>query len=545
MQHINKTLMNAFRVTPGHGKYRYAIAPQERFLINLLGILSLASLAFLAIGFFNFIRLSTLAEMVFPLPFIVIFLFRFINALLMTFYPGFDVAQHKKHVADYWKNHEEVRVGILIPVAGESLSVVAKTVKAALRTDYANKLVVLCDDTSEGKYQALAKRLGCSYVQHDKPGVRKKAGNVNYALSQYPGIEQVLILDADFVPRTEILRELVAYAGGTTGIVQSPQHFRLDDRVYGRSKTEFGAALIQRDFYRITQVARNRFDSAICVGTNALYSRKALDQVGGFEGVGGDDPWTHSEDVNTGLKMMNLRLGDGRSYHIRYIPVQLATGDCPDNYYSFYKQQSRWATGSTRLMFSRKTLFSKVLNPLQKLCYFSNALYYFYTVAILSMPVYFLTLVLAREHYSWHYTLFFIPQLLMTYLICPFVMRQEPEPIVSVITVMTTAYTFVQAIFLAIIRRPIGWEPTGHTKGTGRTFRQYKQFVLLYALGVYGVTLAVALRRHAFTASASIILQTMFLLGCFAQLAHMFYLFSDVWLVRKLVAIKDVLMVER
>ncbi len=535
-----------FRITPGHGKYQYAIAPKERLLINSIGVLSLVSLIFLAVGFVNFLRLSLLAAIVFPLPFAVIFLFHFINAFLMSFYPGFDIDRHKKHVIAYWKNHEEPRVGIFIPVAGESLSVVGKTVKAALKADYTDKTVVLCDDTKDGRYRALAERLDCAYVQHDRPGVRKKAGNVNYAISQFPDVEQVLILDADFVVRPEILRELVSYSGGATGIVQSPQHFRLDDRVYKRSKTEFGAALIQRDFYRITQVARNRFNSAICVGTNALYSRKVLDMVGGFEGVGGDDPWTHSEDVNTGLKMMNRRLSDGKPYRIRYIPVQLATGDCPENYYQFYKQQSRWATGSTRLMFSPKTLFSKVLTPIQKICYFSNALYYLYTIAILAMPIYFLTLVLGRHGYSWHYTLFFVPQLVMTYLVTPFVLRREPEPVVSVITVMTTAYTFVQAIFLSVVRRPIGWEPTGGAgKGTGHTFKQYKRFVLAYVFIAYGATLAIALERHAFTLSASVILQAMFVFACFAQIAHILYLFEDAWLVRKLAVIKNVLTAER
>ena len=62
------------------------------------------------------------------------------------------------------------------------------------------------------------------------------------------------------------------------------------------------------------QPARDAADAAICVGTNAVYRRSALDAVGGFAQI------EHSEDVHTGVKM--LRAG----YWTRYVPVLLARG---------------------------------------------------------------------------------------------------------------------------------------------------------------------------------------------------------------------------
>lgn len=539
------------RIKPRYGKYQYAITPSDSKLLRSVGLLSIGSISLLAWGFYYFLNMSLLAAAIFMIPLAIIVLYLLIGALLMASFRGFDIESHEQKVADYWRQSgHQPRVGIMIPVAGESPAIVRQTVKAAMNVDYKNKIVVICDDTPRGKYRKLASDLMCHYIQHDQPGVMKKAGNVNYAISQLPDLEQVLVLDADFVPRREILRELIPYAGDHVGIVQTPQHFRMNDKVYAKSKIEFGAAMVQKDFYRITQVARNRFGSAICVGTNALYNRQALDHVGGFEGVGKYDPWTHSEDVNTGLKMLNYRLEDGKPYRITYVPVQLAIGICPDDYYSFYKQQARWSTGSTRLAFSSKTLFSKVLNPIQKLCYFSNALYYFYTMSILLMPLQFVAIIASGHQFQWVYTLLFVPQLIVTFLVTPFVLRREPEPIVGMVTVTATAYTFVQAVWLSLIRRPIGWEATGQKAQNGKKagksrFSQYKLGVALYVLLVYGLTLALAIREGAFGFDPSIFFQVIFACGLIAQVAHLTYLYSNTAAGRFLLSAKEFLTKER
>lgn len=543
------------RIKPRYGKYQYAIAPSDSKLLRSVGLLSIGSISLLAWGFYYFLNMSLLAGIAFTIPLAIIVLYLLINALLMASFRGFDVQSHDKKVTDYWNGDpREPRVGIMIPVAGESPAIVRQTVKAAMNVDYKNKIVVICDDTPRGKYRKLAHDLMCHYIQHDQPGVMKKAGNVNYAISQLPDLEQILVLDADFVPRREILRELLPYIGDHIGIVQTPQHFRMNDKVYAKSKIEFGAAMLQKDFYRVTQVARNRFGSAICVGTNALYNRQALDHVDGFEGVGKYDPWTHSEDVNTGLKMLNYRLEDGKPYRITYVPIQLAIGICPDDYYGFYKQQARWSTGSTRLAFSSRTLFSKVLNPVQKLCYFSNALYYFYTMAILLMPLQFVAIIASGHQFQWIYTLLFVPQLIVTYFITPFVLRREPEPIVGMVTVTATAYTFIQAVWLSLLRRPIGWEATGqktqssNAKGKKRAwsrFDQYKLGISLYVLSVYGLTLALAIREGAFGFDPSIFFQIIFAYGLAAQAAHLLYLYSNTTAGKFLLSAKEFLTKER
>jgi len=105
----------------------------------------------------------------------------------------------------------------------------------------------------------------------------KKAGNLAHAYARSCG-ELILILDADFVPRSDMLTELVPYFDDPkVGIAQSPQFFDLHDE-FNWIQRSSGA--VQQVVLPIIQPARDRVDGAICVGTNALYRRAALRAAG-------------------------------------------------------------------------------------------------------------------------------------------------------------------------------------------------------------------------------------------------------------------------
>lgn len=79
----------------------------------------------------------------------------------------------------------------------------------------------------------------------------KKAGNLRYAFTCTSG-EVILILDADFCPRPEFLRETLPYfMNPSIGIVQTPQYFRWRKE---QTWVEQGAAVTQELFYRMVQV---------------------------------------------------------------------------------------------------------------------------------------------------------------------------------------------------------------------------------------------------------------------------------------------------
>lgn len=525
-----------FRVSKKNNqKYYYALDSRDAVKVRRLGLLGIFTTLNLLGGFYLFLSHSWVAAIVFTPLAVDVIIYHLLNAIIMTQYPGFSLESHKRRLQEFYGRGSCPRVAVMIPAAGEAVSVVEETMRAALNIKYQNFQVFVLDDSKQAIYRDMVTDAGARYFRRDNVGVHKKAGNLNALLSRIDGFDQILVLDADFVPSSEILHELIPYTGPTVGIVQSPQHFKLSKEIYRRSKFEYGAALIQRDFYRITQVARSKMNGAICVGTNALYNINALRRVGGYEGVGSKD-WGHSEDVYTGLKMLNTDVGtDGQQYSIKYVPIMLAQGTCPDNHLSFYKQQNRWATGSMQLIFSPKTLFSQKLTIAQKLCYFSNSSYYFYTITMLFSPIQLLYIVLTGVKIDWQVLLFFLPALLLNSLIIPFVLRQRFNPVAGSLVVISNAYTFIQALFLIIIRRPLGWEATGAKSGKKRNYHfiVFKILCSISFVSIYVVTFSAIIMNERLDFSPTLFIIAGFITGLLVHVVYLHHMFTTVIDIRK------------
>lgn len=495
-------------------KFYYALSTQEAKLLRIVGIMGLLALCSLAIGFALFSQQNWLVAVICVPFFIIIILHHLTSFLLLAFYPGFSTEEHRRKIAEFKKKGKHPKIAVLIPAAGEDVKLVRATVRAALKIRYPNFGVYVLDDSKDAIYKKMAKDENANYFRRKNIGEGKKSGNLNAAIAKLKGYKHALVLDADFVPRPEMLEELVPHAAEDVSIVQSPQHFDLNNNVYRRSKIEFGAGLIQRDFYRIIQVARNRFGGAICVGTNALYNLSAIRKVGGFEG--------HSEDVYTGLKTINTFNRFKKRYKISYVPIQLAKGLCPDTHQSFYRQQNRWATGTMQLIFSRQSLLSKNLSFAQKLCYFSNSLYYFYVIALLFTPIQLLILLLADDM-QWIHTVWFIPILIVSAIILPFVGRIKIQPLALSLVMISNAYTFLQALVLLAVRRPLGWEVSGGklVNKKSRHFTAFKVMSLLFFITIYLATLAVLIINQRIGINPATVVVSLF---AFAFLGHIVYL---------------------
>ena len=510
-----------------NSKYAYALGKHDAKLVKSIGVFGILSSVSLAIGFISFLKLSTLVAALMCPVLIIILIYNFLQYGLMALYPGFDVDLHRRKVQHFKMSKvKKPTVAVLIAAAGEDPSVVEATAKAASNIDYPDYEVFILDDTRLRLYEKISEKYNTGYANRPNTGEKKKAGNLNFALQHLDDFDEVLVLDADFIVRPEILNELVPYAARNVGIVQSPQHFNVDKATYKRSKIEYGAAYIQQDFYRITQVARDRFGAAICVGTNALYNRRALKAVGGYEGVG-RATWGHSEDVNTGLKIINSRNRFGERYKIKYVPIQLAVGTCPDTQHAFYKQQNRWCTGSVQLTFSKKTFFSKYLTLPQKLCYVSNSLYYFSTIALLISPLYLLLITLTGNgNFSWHYTIMFIPTILLNYLINPYVLRKKLHSLAISLVVLSNAYTYAQALILLAIRKPLGWDPTGvkSSKSGSKHFTQFKILSSITFIVLYIFTLFTIIVDKRIGLNPSIIITALFISSLTVHLYFLQYL---------------------
>jgi cellulose synthase (UDP-forming) len=281
--------------------------------------------------------------------------------------------QHDSRVALY-RPAIYPSVDVFLPSAGESLVILENTYQHVSRLEWPGRLTVyVLDDSARLAVSELANRYGFVYASRPNRGELKKAGNLKYGFEISNG-DLIHVFDADFAPRPDMTRELAPYfEDPTIGIVQSPQFFDIQQEHFNWLQRAAGAT--QELFYRWIQPARDAVDAAICVGTNAVYRRQALQAAGGFAQIG------HSEDVHTGVKLAKA------GYRTRYVPVNLAKGVCPDNFDGFTNQQYRWCTGSMSLL-ADPSFHRSSLNLKQKLCFWTGFLYYITTaIAAFSAPV--------------------------------------------------------------------------------------------------------------------------------------------------------------
>jgi cellulose synthase (UDP-forming) len=315
-------------------------------------------------------------------------------------------------------------------------------------------------------------------LRRENLGWFKKAGNLQFAYENSSG-EFILILDADFAPRPDFLRETLPYfaAEPDLGIVQTPQFFDTSRR---QNWFERGAGAVQELFYRVVQVSRGERDAAICVGTCAVYRRSALDSNGGTTLI------EHSEDVHTGFDLGR------RGWRLRYIPVNLAAGLCPDNLSAFFRQQYRWCLGSMGLCTSRKFWQAK-LSVRTRMCYLAGFTYYLLTaITVITAPLIPLTLtIFFPERIRLLNYVVLLPALLWLYVVLPLWHRSRFRwETLSVTVTYGRAHAF--AIFDLIRRRPMVWRATGE-RGRGHRVLWFQVVAGVWGIGTGAVLVGACL----------------------------------------------------
>ena len=260
-------------------------------------------------------------------------------------------------------NGTEISVDVFITVYGEERSKIRATAAAAMAIKGKHRTWIL-DDGRSDDVQALAEELGCHYVRRLSSN-GAKAGNINHALSITRG-EFFCVFDADFVPKPEFLIETVPFfVNSNVAFVQTPQ-------TYGNliNMVSRGAGYMQAVFYKFIQPGRNHFNAAFCVGTNVIFRRAAINDIGGIYTD------SKSEDVWTSLMLHE------RGWKTIYIPRTLAVGDAPETIEAYTKQQLRWATGGFEIMLTHNPLSPRrKLTTDQRIMYLVTATHYLTGIA--------------------------------------------------------------------------------------------------------------------------------------------------------------------
>jgi cellulose synthase (UDP-forming) len=372
--------------------------------------------------------------------------FFLVSLLLTAFTHDEDGDAHRKRVA-VWKPTRYPTVDIWLPVCGEPLALLENTWRYVRAMEWPGQLsVYVADDAHDAVVQRLAERMGFHYLSRPDRGHLSKAGNLHYLYHHSKG-EFAVIFDADFCPRADFLAELMPYFDEPRiGIVQSPQHFRV---LAEQHWLERGAGAVQELFYRAIQVARQQRGDAICVGTNAIYRRAALNDNGGTTLI------QHSEDVHTGFDLRCL------GWSLRYVPVVLATGVCPDDLHGFMRQQYRWCMGSLSLVGSRK--FWRARIPVAaRLSYLTGFGYYLLTaINAIIYPVLPLILMLGLpQMVQLRNYIYLLPALTWAYIGFPAWHRCR-WGIEAWTVQLLYGWAHLFAIADILRRRPMGWTPSG------------------------------------------------------------------------------------
>ncbi len=350
---------NAYPVPPTEvEKYSYLGSSQHRWFF-LLQVVAFIGVAVSLVGF-STMRYWTL---IFLVPLMVYAAETLLGLRTSTYARVVTLPDHQMRV-ELWKPPVCPSVDVYLPTCGEDLALLTNTYHWVRKLQWLGELkVYVLDDAGRPEVAMLAELYGFAYLARTGSAF-KKAGNLQHAFERTTG-DHILLLDADFVPRSELLLEVIPYMDiEDVGIVQTPQFFGTPKSMNWLQR---GAGATQELFYRMIQPSRDRVGAAICVGTSAVYRRAAIAAAGGFPQVG------HSEDVYTGLAIAK------HGYRLQYVPIIVSKGICPADINSFISQQYRWCEGSMELVRLVEFHSDEKMTRPQRLSYWSGITYYLST----------------------------------------------------------------------------------------------------------------------------------------------------------------------
>jgi cellulose synthase (UDP-forming) len=374
---------------------------------------------------------------------------------------------------------KEISVDVFIPVYGEPVEEIRETVQAAKKIYGLHNTYVL-DDGKSDEVEKMARQLDVGYFRRPT-NQYAKAGNINFALNKTDG-DFFLILDADFIAEPTILYEtLPFFEDSNLAFVQTPQYYN--------NQTNFvsnAASFMQHVFYSLIQAGKNKFNASFCVGTNVVFRRSAVMDVGGIYRE------SKSEDIWTSLKLHE------KGYRTVYIPSLLAVGKTPENLMAYSKQQLRWATGGFEIFLRRNPLFLKNLTVDQRLQYLTASSYYFVGFSVLMLlllpplQIFFNLSPISTDIPIWQWALlysgFYITQLVLAFY------TMGGLKIRTLILANVSFPIYIKAFFNALFRRDQAWKATNAAATYDSPFNyvraQVYVFVFLLLTSIVGTAKA-------------------------------------------------------
>lgn len=269
----------------------------------------------------------------------------------------------KKTLLDY--NGSLPSIDVFICTYNESVKLLEKTILCAMNLEYEkSKLnIYVCDDGRRLEVKTLCESCHVGYITRDS-NEGGKAGNINNALL-HTSSELFAVLDADMLCTSKFLERTVGYfSDSKNAFVQTPQVYYNKDMYQHNLKKE-NIPNEQDFFMRDVQSGRAAFNAVLHVGTNAVFRRASVLEIGMYP--------TNSitEDMAVGMLLQ------AKGYHSIFINEPLVLGISVSNYTDLAIQRDRWCRGNLQVIGQFNPFFKKGLNFFQKIIYFDGFLYWF------------------------------------------------------------------------------------------------------------------------------------------------------------------------
>jgi cellulose synthase (UDP-forming) len=259
-------------------------------------------------------------------------------------------------------------VDIFIPVVNEPLDIFEPVLKKALGIDYKDKKIYILDDGHRQSVKKLAEKYGINYISRQKRR-HYKAGNLNHALKLTDG-DYILVIDADQeITDKNILKDLLGHFKDNENLamISTRQKFKV-------TRNDFNHDYL---FYEHMQTGKNNDNAAISCGSGVVYSRRALNEIEGFQ------TWNVVEDLYTSYQFHLI------GFETLYVNKSYTLGTAPRQLVNIYKQRGTWALDTLRLFFKDSPIFKRQLSFRQKIHYFEIACSYI--VSAVAIPILFIT----------------------------------------------------------------------------------------------------------------------------------------------------------
>ncbi|MDP3480924.1 MAG: glycosyltransferase family 2 protein, partial [Desulfoprunum sp.] len=385
-------------------------------------------------------------------------------------------------------------VAIIVSSFKEPIDVLEDTLICFYNLTYPNKHIYFLDDTRydlvgwdpeaavnyRNEIDELCRRIGVNQFRRRWRGA--KAGMINdflafldnnppegFSFISYgernlqPGDEKyIFVFDADMNPFPDFAEPLVAFMEQypRLAFIQTPQYYSN----FEFNRVARASGLQQAVFYEYICEGKSLEDAMFCCGTNVIFRRAALNDVGGF------DETSVTEDFATSLK-----------FHIQgwssaYLNKVLAFGIGPEDLGAYFKQQFRWALGTVGLFRTIAREFIRnpsKMRPMKWWEYFLSGTHYFIGwilfVMMICPALYLLTNTPSYFAKPELYFLFFLPYIILTFTLFIFSMRQRKYSFMDLATgavlqaLCFPVYMHASLLALLGVRGTFGITPKGRS----------------------------------------------------------------------------------